>query len=182
MKKIFLIVGESGTGKDTVVNYLCGKYGYNRVKSYTTRPARGTETDDASHIFVTDEEFDALTDIVAYTEFNGYRYCATAKQLDEADLYIIDPNGIRYLKDKYHGEREIFVIRLVSTKADRFLWMQERGDSTEDALQRIENDKVEFSEKNMEGLVDEVIFNSPYQTIEEVSEEVNDIIKEESEN
>lgn len=181
MKKVFLIVGASGTGKDTIVNYLCEQHNLKRVKSYTTRPSRGTETDETSHEFVTDEQFDALTDIVAYTEFNGYRYCATKDQVDKADLYIIDPEGIKYMKEKYDGEREIFVIRLISTKADRFLRMLERGDDTQDALERVRNDDKAFDEKVFAGLVDEVVVNSPMQTIEEVAEEVYDIIKEEGE-
>lgn len=52
MHNIYLIVGRSGSGKDTVVDYLCKHYGYKRIVSYTTRPPRNAQD---KHIFVTIE-------------------------------------------------------------------------------------------------------------------------------
>ena len=79
--RIVLLVGPSGSGKTAIANYLHDTYGWNTVQSYTTRPPRydGEE----GHTFVTDEEFDKLTDMIAYTEFDGHRYCATADQIDQ---------------------------------------------------------------------------------------------------
>jgi guanylate kinase len=52
MQNIYLIVGRSGFGKDTVVDCLCERYGYKRIISYTTRPRRNEQD---KHIFVTIE-------------------------------------------------------------------------------------------------------------------------------
>ena len=95
MKKMLLIAGRSGSGKDAYANEL-ENLGLKGVKSYTTRPKR-YETED-SHIFVTKEEAAGITDKVATTKINGYRYFATRKQLENADFYIIDPKGIRELE------------------------------------------------------------------------------------
>ena len=66
---VLLIVGKSGSGKSALCNYMEKTYGLKQVKSYTTRLCRGLE--DNTHTFVTDEEFDKLTDMCAYTVFDG---------------------------------------------------------------------------------------------------------------
>lgn len=91
---MYLIVGRTGSGKDYLANLLA-KENMKMVKSYTTRPKRHDDED--THIFVTKEEADTITDKVATTEINGYEYFATASQVNESDIYIIDPNGVKEL-------------------------------------------------------------------------------------
>lgn len=182
MNKIFLIMGESGSGKDTIVNKLCADYGYKRIKSYTTRPSRRTAVDEQSHIFVTDEEFDKLDDLIAFTHFDQFRYGATASQADEADLYIVDPEGVRYFKEHYHGDREPYVIYIMADKADRFCWLKERyggdAEATELAMHRIKHDELAFHRDVVRELTDETVRNSVYVDIDEVVEEVKEIMDE----
>ena len=64
---LYLIVGKSGSGKDTVINKVCELFNYTKVISYTTRPMR--TPDENTHIFVTDKDFNMAKDIVAYTRF-----------------------------------------------------------------------------------------------------------------
>ena len=86
-----LIVGRSGTGKDTLANILTNQYVLQQVISYTTRPKRFPEEN--THRFVTEEEAGAIQDRIAETTINGYEYFATTKQVEEADVYIVDPEG-----------------------------------------------------------------------------------------
>lgn len=88
---INLIIGRTGSGKDYLTNLL-EKNGLKILKSYTTRPRR-TENED-SHIFITPEEAATYTDKIATTVINGYEYFATAKQVEDCDVYVIDPNGL----------------------------------------------------------------------------------------
>jgi guanylate kinase len=144
MKTVFLIVGESGCGKDTIVNRL-EQYGYKQLKSYTTRSKRNKNED--THIFITDKEYEQYKDnIVAYTYFNGYHYFSTKDQLYQNDLYIIDPDGIRYLKEKVEDIR--FVIIYIKVKEfDRVQRMYKRGHNQDEVVSRLLNDLDKFQHK-----------------------------------
>lgn len=139
---IVLIVGKSGTGKSTICGYLEADYGVKELRSYTTRPRRGA--DDNSYIFVSDEEFDNLDGIVAYTEYNGYRYCATEKQIEECDTYIIDPDGVDYFLKKYTGKKIPMVVYIATPESIRGRRMAYRGQSDEEINNRLELDTRVF--------------------------------------
>ena len=147
---IFLIVGCSGSGKTTITEQLEQKYGLKSIQSYTTRPKRSEN--ETGHIFVTNKEFDKLTDMVAYTEFAGNRYCATTEQVENNDIYIIDPKGIDFFMKSYNGRKTPKVIFISSDMATRYERMKSRAeengnefmDAVKSSLERITNDVVEF--------------------------------------
>lgn len=140
---IFLIVAKSGGGKTTIVKELEKRYGLKSIPSYTTRNPR--YPNEYGHIFVTEDEFNKLEDICAYTEIQGKKYGATAKQVDTYDLYIIDVAGVDYFKDHYKGNKDVKVIYIDTSKVNRYLRMINRGDTTEQALERIKIDEIAFS-------------------------------------
>lgn len=129
MKMIYLIVGRSGSGKDYLANLLQSK-GLKVVKSYTTRPKRYESED--THIFVSKEEADAITDKVATTTINGYEYFATKSQVEGSDVYIIDPNGVAELT-KNMPETSFHIVHVTADDTDRELV----------AINRSENPKQE---------------------------------------
>lgn len=57
----------------------------------------------SDHIFISNEEYNKLQDIAAETEINGCRYCTTVEVLNQCDFYVIDPDGIDYLKKEHGG-------------------------------------------------------------------------------
>lgn len=99
-----LIVGRTAHGKDYLRKILEDSFGWKFVKSRTTRPPRyeGENT----YIFITNEEADNTpeSEIIAKTQIGNIRYFATKEDLDNADGYIIDPNGVDYLCEKYKDE------------------------------------------------------------------------------
>lgn len=147
---IFLIVGCSGSGKTTITEQLEQKYGLKSIQSYTTRQPR--YNGETGHIFISDEEFDKLTDMVAYTEFAGNRYCATVEQVENNDLYIIDPKGVDFFMKSYKGSKIPKVIFISSDMTTRYERMKSRAeendcefmDAVKSSLERITNDVVEF--------------------------------------
>lgn len=142
---MYLLVGESGSGKTTIAEEM-EKWGYRELRSYTTRELRYEGED--THIFVTEEDFihhQEVNDIVAYTLFNGNHYWATRAQLYYNDVYVIDPDGIDYLKQ--HVDSIRFITIYIDTPLHRRIWrMWRRGDGIKNIIERIRNDKVKFNQ------------------------------------
>ena len=167
-KYIVLIVGESGSGKSTICDELTKRYGLKQVKSYTTRPRRSDN--ESGHIFVSDEEFDRLENMCAFTLFNGHKYCATSKQVDNADLYVIDPKGVKYFMNHYNGKKIPMVIYIDVDKKTRRKRMMKRGDGQDKVDKRIKHDEESF------GNVDEYAFKTySNNTLSDLDKIVNDI-------
>lgn len=129
---------------------LCKWYGLKQIQSYTTRTRRYPEEE--GHIFLDKSQFTSFDQIkekypnrVAETVFDNEFYFATAEQVDECDLYVIDPAGVAYLKDNYFGKKGIRVIRIKCSKQERIERMQKRGDPDISIYRRLSNDKVMFA-------------------------------------
>lgn len=141
---IYLLVGPSGAGKTTVANLLKEEYNWRVLDSYTTRrPRFDGET---GHTFCTKDEFDALPDKVASVEFDGNWYCATAEQVENSDVYVIDPEGVNSFLDRYNGGKIPVIIFLQVSNEIAFKRMQERGDSADAITQRINHDTAKFNQ------------------------------------
>ena len=180
---IFLIVGCSGSGKTTITEQLEQKYGLKSIQSYTTRKPR--YDGETGHIFISDEEFDKLTDMVAYTEFAGNRYCATAEQVENNDLYIIDPKGIDFFMKSYKGSKTLKVIFISSNLTTRYERMVGRAETKgkshqeaiESSLARIANDAEEFYDYIQgQAWVDYVCKNNGNDKLEDVVDKIFDHI------
>lgn len=170
-KSIVLLVGMSGTGKTTIAEYCENAYKLKSLQSYTTRPRR--TPDEKGHTFITKEEYSRLTDKVAEVEYNGNFYCATAEQVDNSDIYVIDPKGLQTFMQNYHGQRKPIVVYIVSHSdahkafSLRYERMRNRGDSARQAADRTALDNHEFRE--FEKQADYVFVNSIPKDIETIS-------------
>ena len=137
--KLFLFVGKSASGKSTLANLLEERYEHRQVWSYTTRPPR--HDGEKYHIFITEEEFDNLGKLAAYTEYNGFRYGTTFAQLNECDVYVIDPLGVAHLLENMQDYNRpiclVYFDAAVSTRIDR---MVDRGASDMEIISRLHHD------------------------------------------
>lgn len=145
---INLVIGRTGSGKDYLAEQL-EKRGLKILKSYATRPKR-TENED-THIFISPDEVSNYPDKVATTNINGYDYFATAEQIRNCDVYVIDPNGMKELTKNVTGvtfniihvtaspeERKFYAVRRVELK--------DKIKEEELFKQRSESENEQFSE------------------------------------
>lgn len=95
---MILLVGKSGSGKDFFVTLFELK----PVVSRTTRKPRQGEIDGIHKVFVTKNDFKKYDreNMLAYTIFDGEEYCALKIDFKGKNVYVIDPSGVRYLKNK----------------------------------------------------------------------------------
>lgn len=140
-KPLYLFVGKSASGKTSTANFLEKKHGLKQVDSYTTRPPRCDG--ETGHIFVNNEQFDNLGELVAYTEYNGFRYGTTAEQLDKCDIYVVDVPGVKTLLERYKMDRKIIILYFSTTICTRIIRMIDRGDSDAAIISRLLQDEKE---------------------------------------
>lgn len=97
---VFLIVGKTCSGKDTVAHYLEEKYGFKRVVTYTTRPMRPDDVQDVSHHFVSCVDLSKYDDVFSPTEIDSYWYFMRRSQFEGADcVVIVDPQGVKDFRE-----------------------------------------------------------------------------------
>lgn len=158
---IVLLIGASGSGKTTLANGLYRLFGWKPVNSYTTREKRSN--DETGHMFVSDKEFDQILlrdGAVAYTEYAGHRYCATQKQVEEAQVYVIDIPGVEYFKSHYRGNKRVITILLNLPEDVRKRRLAGRGDSA--AEERLAADRAEFSEIKIASIHPDLVVDKDY--------------------
>ena len=173
---VFLIVGESSCGKDSLTNLL-EKDGYRILKSYSTRPRRINESE--THVFITPEDVEKYRDgIIAYTKIGDYEYFATRDQLREIDIYTIDPNGVKYIKNNVTGIRFVVIYINVNEKERRFRAEHLRKDNIEEIDKRFREEKSQFDEMRLNAQFDYSICNynleKSYQILKNIIEIEND--------
>lgn len=162
-KTIITIAGRTAAGKSIIAKKLAERLGLTVLKSYTTRAPRPDEIAnpaDADHIFVSEAEYDKLTDIIAETCINGNRYCTTKEILKNSDCYVIDPDGLSYLKKNLEpGFRlaQFYVYADEDIRKKRFM---ERGKSESEFRVRSDAENEQFSTYEDEHGYDIIIFNN----------------------
>lgn len=96
---LLCVLGKTASGKDSLVNKLCERTGLKQIISYTTRPRRVNEEN--THLFVNEDDFEQMRDngiVAAFTQIGEYKYWTTIDQLEDADIYIIDYEGLKTLR------------------------------------------------------------------------------------
>lgn len=148
-KKLFLFVGRTASGKSSIARAVCDIFDLKQVKSYTTRPMRTSEKEHperCDHYFISDDEVSKYSDdMVAYTEINGYKYFTTKEVLMNADVYVIDPAGIDYLKlHTKSSEFEFITIYFRVPKSVAKYRAKERGEDLQGFDSRYASEDKQF--------------------------------------
>lgn len=152
----YLIVGRSGTGKDSLKLHLEQEpLNWKFVKSYTTRSKRSDNED--THIFITSLEalaFDDKDKAAKTLIANGDKvseYFATKTQLYECDAYIVDPYGVYEVLANCPLEQFTIIYLYPSSRIKQFFAVLKRGDGLFTAIKRFAGENVRF--KDFEELI-----------------------------
>ena len=148
------LVGCSGSGKSTIVNYLFNNHGYKKIVSYTTRPPRYREKDGVDYHFIDKETFLKKKDenfFAETAEYRGWYYGTASEDCKDNTVGIFTPHGLRQIK-KVSGLHVISFLISVP-RNERLIKILERGDDVEEAKRRDSSDVGQF-----DGIEDEVDF------------------------
>ena len=149
---MIILIGESGSGKTTILNALSQR-GYKKAINNTTRPKRQGEEELGEYRFITKQEFEKLWEnnqLLQRAEFNKEYYGIGIESLQEDIVCISIVDSVQDIKNKAKelGLEDISIITFyihVSTE-ERTKRMLKRGDPIEAIQNRISIDKEKFKE------------------------------------
>lgn len=172
MNKMFLIVGRSSSGKDSLTNKLCQDLNLKQVISYATRPQRKNEGN--THIFIKSEGVEQYKNqFAAYTKIGDYEYFTTLEQIlsGKYQFYVIDPNGVEFLKEKIKNI-EFVTIYIHADEAICRERAKLRGDTEEDIDKRFNAERKQFEEFTQQikydYMVKNNVFDKAYQILKQI--------------
>jgi len=149
---MLVILGESASGKSTVQDILCERYGFKKLITYTTREPRKGEIDGIDYHFVSEDRFEELLDSGFFCEsakYNGWNYGTATEDCMNNRVAVLTPHGFRQIKNVVATTS--FYINV--PRRDRLIKILNRGDSIEEAYRRSLSDVGMF-----DGISDEVDF------------------------
>lgn len=137
---LYCFGGWSGAGKDTQADLLLKRFNMKKVKSVSTRQPRYEGED--TYYFISEDEYDKAN-LCQHAGFSGCRYGATVEEVDNSSVFVICPEGMPELMQRY-TKRPIVVIYLDTTDETRRARMAVRGDSPESVEARIKHDTEHY--------------------------------------
>ena len=168
---MIVLSGASASGKTEAAKMLTQKYGIVKAITTTTRPMRINEVSGRDYFFVSKERFEEMIKedlFVEHTLYNGNYYGSTKDQIADNKSVVIDLEGLKSYSAL--NDKRIVTFYLSTSEDVRFRRMLERGDSKENAEQRIKNDRKIFAAQQIPPVDFQI--DSENKSIEQVADEV----------
>lgn len=183
--KLILVVGPSGSGKNTLINHVLKIHPeFKFVVSATTRNKRQGEIEGVTRYFFTKEEFEKKienNEFIEWAEYGGNLYgtpkSEVIKPLEGGKLLIneIEVQGARIIKNLLPKENLFIIFTKAGTWDELVKRILERGPMSDDELSKRHS---RFSdEMTFEKEADYVILNE-YGKVEEAKKKMEKIVNE----
>ncbi len=183
-----IIIGKSGSGKNTVCDILVKEYGFIKVVETTTREIRNNEVEGVDYFYVSDDEYNKLRTngmLATNTKFNRIQgldtdivsYGITKDQIENniRPLIITNPLAMKQLRMVYPNA---IVVYLDIDDISRAKKLVKRGDNFDEVIRRQRSDFTDFRH-DIISEVDIAIINDDYLlTPREVTQYIIDSIRE----
>lgn len=147
MFKIVALMGEAGTGKDTIMQNILKKYPnyFNEIISCTTRPMREGEAHGVNYYYLTEEEF-LSKQMLEVTYFNNWYYGASYDTLstDRPNIGVFNPEGVRALYS--NPDVDLTLFKIICSDKTRLLRQlnREQHPNVDEIIRRYGADKADF--------------------------------------
>ena len=184
---IFILFGQSGTGKTTVLQDVIKfkKYNLTPIVTYTTRPPREDEVDGKDYHFIDKDTFLDMSVQGKFLETSKYTvsggeiwYYGSLKSDFTSDgdkIVIVNPEGLRSILRSCRTNNILTTtIYLYCQETVRLKRLEKRGDSYSEIKRRMEADKKDFKDSVVR-LANHKI-NTSRLTFKQVSTKVGNII------
>lgn len=168
-----VLIGKSGSGKDTIASLLQKIFNYEFVTLTTSRPMRDYESENNPYIFVSKLEFEKLINENKLIEYRSYEtlmnnvkdvwyYGIDKKSIKSNNNYVIVnvPKGLEVLK-KEHNDIISFFINVDDELRTKRAMLRNNFDLTE-WNRRLLADEIDF--KNAHNECDFVVDNIDLET------------------
>lgn len=171
---MLVLIGASASGKTEIAKLLIKNFGFEKLVTTTTREIRPGEVKGVDYNFITLEEFfirknnDTFFETVKYNN----NYYGTPKKSKDNNVLIVDPVGANNIYAKSKGNMFIMLVTDEEVRKQRML---SRGDSLEDTLARLENDRIHFSLDKLNHY--NHLIDTSDETLADLAEHINELYK-----
>ena len=151
MFNIIALIGEAGSGKDSIMQNILKKrpLQFNEIISCTTRPMREGEAEGVNYFYLTPEEFANKIlngEMLEATSFNDWFYGTSYDSLrsDCTNIGVFNPDGIRAISEI--PDVNLTVYKVCCSDKTRLLRQlnRETNPDVDEIIRRYKTDKEDF--------------------------------------
>ena len=157
MFKIIALIGEAGSGKDSIMQNILKKrpLQFNEIISCTTRPMREGEAEGVNYFYLTPEEFAGKVlngEMLEATSFNDWFYGTSYDSLrsDCTNIGVFNPDGIRAMSEMPDIDLSIFKISCSDKVRLLRQLNREENPNVDEIIRRFSADKSDFADLEFE--------------------------------
>lgn len=150
MYKIIALIGEAGTGKDSLMDaILAVRPDFHEIVNCTTRPRREGEAHGVNYFYYTPEQFGDMVlhdEMLECTVFNDWFYGTSYDSVrsDCVNIGVFNPTAVEALAAR--PEVNLTIIRVCAAPKTRLLRQLNREDNpcVDEIIRRYGADKIDF--------------------------------------